>query len=166
MCSPSVGGGTLTKAAKVPSRAVTASARIVAVAVSLALAAAPAAAFAQNGAGDDQYADPFSGGSQPANKPKPKPKPQPQQQQTAPSTQQTAPSTQQTAPSTQQSAPSSQQSASSSQDPAATVEQSSSAQGQLPRTGLDVVPLALAGAALLLAGLFLLRRSRAVDGRD
>ena len=66
--------GTLTRGATVPSRGVPAPRRIAAVAVSLAVALAPAAARrAQDGAGDEQYTDPFGGQSQP----KPKPKPQP-----------------------------------------------------------------------------------------
>jgi LPXTG-motif cell wall-anchored protein len=116
--------------------------------VTIALAAAPAAAVAQNGAGDDQYQDPFSGGSQqPASKPKPKPAPS--QQQTAPSTQQSAPSTQQAAP---QAAPSAQQATATAQQPAAATQ-------QLPRTGFDVLPLVIGGIALVAAGLALRRRA-------
>jgi LPXTG-motif cell wall-anchored protein len=116
--------------------------RIAALAVSIALAAAPAAARAQNGAGDEQYQDPFAGGSQqPAAKPKPKQqatpvKPVPHQQVQS---------------SAQQAAPSAQQS-------------SSDSRGELPRTGFDVVPLALLGVALVAAGLVL--RRRANHGRD
>jgi LPXTG-motif cell wall-anchored protein len=121
--------------------------------VSLALAAAPGAALAQNGAGDDQYADPFSGGSQqPSSKPKPKPQPQ-QQQHTTPA----------------QPAPQQQTQSSGQQSPAQTpsAQQGSAGQAaQLPRTGFDVVPLAIAGATLVIAGLLLLRRRSAVDGRD
>ena len=56
--------GTLTRGATLPSRGVPAPRRIAAVAVSLAVALAPAAARAQDGAGDEQYTDPFAGQSQ------------------------------------------------------------------------------------------------------
>jgi LPXTG-motif cell wall-anchored protein len=116
------------------------------VAVSIALAVAPAAAVAQNGAGDEQYSDPFAGGSQqPASKPKPKP------------TQQAAPTAQQTAPSTQQATPA----------PAASAQQatpSAARPAQLPRTGFDLIPVALVGVALVAAGLLL--RRRAAHDRD
>ena len=69
---------TLTRGATLPSRGVPAPRRIAAVAVSLAVALAPAAASAQDGAGDQQYTDPFAGQSQP--KPKPKPTAPAQQQ--------------------------------------------------------------------------------------
>jgi LPXTG-motif cell wall-anchored protein len=111
------------------------------VAVILAVALVPAAALAQNGAGDEQYQDPFAGGSsQPAAKPKPKPQPTQQQSQPA-----------------QQATPQPTTTASSSQQPAAR-------SGELPRTGFDLVPVALAGAALVAAGLAL--RRRAAHGRD
>jgi LPXTG-motif cell wall-anchored protein len=119
--------------------------RIAVVAVSLAVAFAPAAAHAQNGAGDQQYQDPFAGGSKQPAKPKPKPQPKPTQQATPQP--QTTTSTQ---PSGQQAAPSS---AKSSADPK-----------ELPRTGFDVIPLALVGVALVAAGLLL--RRRAAHGRD
>jgi LPXTG-motif cell wall-anchored protein len=109
------------------------------VAVSLAIALAPAAACAQDGAGDEQYTDPFAGQAQP--KPKPKPKPAPTQQ---------AQPAQQAAPQPTTPAPAAQQ-------PGATPR-------ELPRTGFDVVPLALVGVALVLAGLAL--RRRAAHGRD
>jgi hypothetical protein len=142
--------GALTREATLPSPGVAAPHRIAACAVTIALAAAPAAAVAQNGAGDEQYQDPFSGGSQqPASKPKPKPAPS--QQHAAPSTQQSAPSTSQSAPSTSQSAPSAQQTT-------ATTQQRAAAQ-QLPRTGLDVLPLVIGGIALVAAGLALRRRA-------
>ena len=63
--------GTLTRGATLPSRGVPAPRRIAAVAASLAVALAPAAARAQDGAGDEQYTDPFAGQSQPKPKPKP-----------------------------------------------------------------------------------------------
>ena len=109
--------------------------------MSLALALAPAAAHAQNGAGDEQYTDPFAGQSQP--KPKAKPKPASPQQQAQPTQQQATPQAATPAP--------------AAQAPAA-------APRELPRTGFDVVPVALIGVALVLAGLAL--RRRAAHGRD
>jgi LPXTG-motif cell wall-anchored protein len=115
--------------------------RIAAFAVSTALLLAPAAAYAQNGAGDEQYTDPFAGGTQqPAAKPKPQPAPVQQtttQQQTTPST-------------TPQAAPS------AAQQPAP--QTTTSAGGELPRTGFDLIPLVLVGVALVAAGLLLRRR--------
>jgi LPXTG-motif cell wall-anchored protein len=137
--------GTLTRSATLPSPGVPAPHRIAAVVVSLAFALAPAAAHAQNGAGDEQYQDPFANGSQQPAKPKPKPQPAP--------TQQTTTQQQSTQPSTTQAAPSAQQST-----------QSTAAPKELPRTGFDVVPVALAGVALVAAGLLL--RRRAAHGRD
>jgi LPXTG-motif cell wall-anchored protein len=123
--------------------------RIAALTVSLAVALAPAAALAQNGAGDEQYQDPFAGGSQqPAPKPKPKPKPKQQATPVKPVPHQQVQSSQ---PSAQQAAPSAQQSTTDSGD-------------ELPRTGFDVVPLALVGVALVVAGLLL--RRRAAHDRD
>jgi LPXTG-motif cell wall-anchored protein len=113
--------------------------------VSLAVALAPAAAHAQNGAGDEQYTDPFAGQSQP--KPKAKPKPASPQQQAQPTQQQATPQATTPAPAAQAEA----------QAPAA-------APRELPRTGFDVVPVALIGVALVLAGLAL--RRRAAHGRD
>jgi LPXTG-motif cell wall-anchored protein len=108
--------------------------------VSLAVALAPAAARAQDGAGDEQYTDPFAG--QPQAKPKPKPKPKPVQ------------------PVPHQQLPSQQ----ATQQPATSAQQPAAAPRELPRTGFDVVPLALLGVALVLAGLAL--RRRAAHGRD
>jgi hypothetical protein len=134
--------GTLTRWATLPSRGVPAPRRIAAAVVSIALAAAPAVAHAQDGAGDEQYTDPFAGQSQP----KPKAKPKPQQQQSQPAQQQATPQPSAAAPAqTQQPQP-------------------AASSGQLPRTGLDLVPVALVGVALVLAGLAL--RRRAADGRD
>jgi LPXTG-motif cell wall-anchored protein len=135
--------GTLTRGATLPSRGVPAPRRIAAVAASLAVALAPAAACAQDGAGDQQYTDPFAGQSQP----KPKPKP------TAPAQQQAQPSQQQAAPQTPAPAP-----APATQQPAASSR-------ELPRTGFDLIPVALVGVALVLAGLALRRRG-AAHGRD
>ena len=133
--------GTLTRGATLPSRGVPAPRRIAAVAVSLAVALAPAAASAQDGAGEQQYTDPFAGQSQP----KPKPKP------TAPAQQQT----QQAAPQTTTPAPA----------PAPATQQTAASSRELPRTGFDVIPVALVGVALVLAGLALRRRG-AAHGRD
>jgi LPXTG-motif cell wall-anchored protein len=138
--------GTLTRGATLPSRGVPAPRRIAAVAVSLAVALAPAAALAQDGAGDEQYTDPFAGQSQP----KPKPKP------TAPAQQQAQPSQQQAAP--QPTAPAPAPAAAATQQPAAST-------SELPRTGFDVIPVALVGVALVLAG-WALRRRGAAHGRD
>ena len=111
--------------------------------MSLAVALAPAAARAQNGAGDEQYTDPFAGQSQP--KPKAKPKPTAPQQQAQPTQQQATPQATTPAPAAQGQAP-------------------AAAPRELPRTGFDVVPVALLGVALVLAGLAL--RRRAAHGRD
>jgi outer membrane biosynthesis protein TonB len=118
--------------------------RIAAVAVCLVVALAPGAAVAQNGAGDDQYADPFSDQSQPAPKPKRKPtsktpvQPVPHQQLPSqePEPEQEQPQTS-TAPAPQAAA--------------------TARSGELPRTGLNLVPLALGGVALVVAGLVLRR---------
>jgi LPXTG-motif cell wall-anchored protein len=118
--------------------------RIAAAAVTIAVAFAPGAAVAQNGAGDEQYEDPFSEQPQTAPKPKPK-KAQPSPAQPAPHQQ--LPSQAQDAPTTQQADP---QVASGAQPAPG---------GELPRTGLDLVPLALAGVALVAAGLLLRRRA-------
>jgi LPXTG-motif cell wall-anchored protein len=140
--------GTLTRGATLPSRGVPAPRRIAAVAVSLAVALAPAAAHAQDGAGDEQYTDPFAGQSQP--KPKPKPTPvQPVPHQQLPSQQQAAPQT---------TAPAPAPAATATQQPAAST-------SELPRTGFDIIPAALVGVALVLAGLALRRRG-AAHGRD
>ena len=139
--------GTLTRGATLPSRGVPAPRRIAAVAASLAVALAPAAARAQDGAGDQQYTDPFAGQSQP----KPKPK------STTPAQQQTQPAQQQAQPQTTAPAPAAA--------PAATTQQTGASSRELPRTGFDVIPGALVGVALVLAGLALRRRS-AAHGRD
>jgi LPXTG-motif cell wall-anchored protein len=118
--------------------------RIAALALTIALAAGPATAFAQSGAGDEQYSDPFAAPSAPA-----KPKPQAAPTQAAPAPAQAAPAT------TQSSAPST----ATVPAPAATA-----TAAQLPRTGFDVLPLALVGVALIGAGLVLLRRRGAHAG--
>ena len=95
-----------------------------------ALAAAPGAAFAQS-AGDDQYSDPFQGDDAPAEQPQPE----------APAEQPSAP------PATvAEEADSSVQAAQATGAPA------------LPRTGLPLLAVALAGAVLLGTGAVLRRR--------
>lgn len=110
--------------------------RIAALAVTASLLGSPAAALAQNGAGDEQYSDPFSGTSTTS---KPKAKPQAQAAPSATTTQQPAPAPSSAATST----------------PSATAQQGA---GQLPRTGFDVLPLVLLGVALIGTGAVLLRR--------
>ena len=126
----------------VPSRGVPARRRIAALAATLALAATPGIALAQNGAGDEQYSDPFQTTAAPKATTKPKPTPvQPVPHQQVQSQQQPEP------------------------QPTATVTATKTGGGgELPRTGLDLAPLALAGIALVAAGLLL--RRRAGHGRD
>jgi LPXTG-motif cell wall-anchored protein len=124
---------------------VPASSRIATLVATAALALSPAAALAQNGAGDQQYSDPFAGQSAPS-----KPKASTPAQATAPATAQTQAAP---APSTTPAAPAAPAAAA----PAAT-------SPQLPRTGFDVLPLALLGVALIGAGALLLRRR--ADARD
>jgi len=93
--------------------------------------AAPSAALAQ-GAGDDQYQDPF-GDEQSQEEPTPTATPAPAPAQPAPA--QPAPA--QPAPTSAQTGPSE----------------------QLPRTGADAGWIAFAGAALLAAGIALRRRA-------
>jgi LPXTG-motif cell wall-anchored protein len=143
--------GALTRCATLPSRDVTGPRRIAVLGATLALALYPAAAVAQNGAGDEQYQDPFAGSSAPAKKPKPKPKPVPQAQATPQTQSQTS-----TQP-VQQVQSSSGTSAQGTTTPV-------QAGSELPRTGFDVVPLAIVGFALVLAGMVL--RRRAAHGRD
>jgi hypothetical protein len=118
--------------------------RIAAALAGLTLAVAPAAAYAQNGAGDQQYQDPFAGGAPAPSAPKAQ-KPSAPLSQAPPVT--SAPAT--------PAAPAPQ--------PAATATAAPAAQGQLPRTGLDVRLVAAAGLVLLLAGGAL--RLRLADGR-
>jgi LPXTG-motif cell wall-anchored protein len=109
---------------------------IAALAATLAVAVAPGVALAQNGAGDEQYEDPFQ--TTPAPKATTKPKPatvQPVPHQQLPEQEQAEP----------QAAP------------AATTQVGGA--GELPRTGLDLAPLALVGIALVTAGLVLRRRA-------
>ena len=100
--------------------------------------AAPSAALAQ-GAGDEQYEDPF-GDEQSQQEPAPTATPAPAQPAPAPA--QPAPAPAQPAPSTPAPAPA-----------------QASASQQLPRTGVDAGWIALAGAASLTAGLALRRRA-------
>jgi LPXTG-motif cell wall-anchored protein len=127
----------------VASSGVPAPRRIAAVAACLAVALGPGVARAQTGAGDDQYADPFSEQPQPAPKPKTPVQPVPHQQ--IPSQTQTQ---------------AQRQAGTSPPAPMGSAAQS----GELPRTGLNLVPLALGGVALVAAGLAL--RRRAGHGRD
>jgi len=107
--------------------------RIAALGAILAVAAAPGVALAQNGAGDEQYVDPFQTNTTPKAAPKPKPtpvQPVPHQQVQTPAPQ--------------------------PQPPEATT---TTGGGELPRTGLDLAPLALLGIVLVAAGLLLRRRA-------
>jgi hypothetical protein len=116
----------------------------------LVLAAAPAAAHAQSGsggAGDQQYQDPF--GSSSPSKPKPKPSRQGSGTTTAPSLTQAPPASSTTAQST----------------PALGTSTPEIRRTELPRTGLDVRKVALAGVVLVLLGVALRLRSRPADGR-
>jgi LPXTG-motif cell wall-anchored protein len=110
--------------------------RIAALAAILLVAAAPGIALAQNGgAGDEQYEDPFQTETTPKSTTQSKPTPvQPVPHQQLPEQEQAAP---------QQAAPTAQ-----------------TGGGELPRTGLDLAPLAAAGVALVAAGLLLRRRAR------
>jgi LPXTG-motif cell wall-anchored protein len=103
--------------------------------------AAPSAALAQ-GAGDDQYQDPF-GDEQSQEEPTPTATPAP-----APAPAQPAPA--QPAPAQPAPAP--------AQAPAPASAQSGQSE-QLPRTGADAGWIAFAGAALLAAGIALRRRA-------
>jgi hypothetical protein len=118
--------------------------RIAAALAGLTLAVSPAAAYAQNGAGDQQYQDPFAGGAPAPSAPK-------AQKPSAPLSQAPPVTSAPAAP----AAPAAQ--------PAATATAAPAAQGQLPRTGLDVRLVAAAGLVLLLAGGAL--RLRLADGR-
>lgn len=110
-----------------------------------ALAAAPAGALAQDGAGDDQYTDPFGettpqGGTEttitptPAPAPTPAPDPAPNP---APGAQRSAP-----APTSSAAAPA----------PAATGVAAAPAEPGLANTGFDTRIVLLAGVALMAAG--------------
>ena len=111
------------------------------IAALLCALAAPSAALAQ-GAGDDQYQDPF-GDEQTQQEPAPTATPAPAQPAPAqPAPAQPAPA--QPAPAQPAPAPAAAQTGSSE---------------QLPRTGADAGWIAVAGAALLAAGIALRRRA-------
>jgi LPXTG-motif cell wall-anchored protein len=101
----------------------------------VSLAVVPAGASAQ-GAGDDQYSDPFGGDATPTATPRPKATATP-----APAQPAATP-----APAPAQAA--------------ATATPAPSSQPQLPYTGIDAWPLAAGGALLLGAGLALRARVR------
>jgi LPXTG-motif cell wall-anchored protein len=103
--------------------------------VAVAALAAPSAAWAQ-GAGDDQYQDPF-GDEQEQAEPTPEPTPEPE-----------APASSDDAGQTAQATPA----------PTAAASQTAPAAAQLPRTGDDAGLLALSGAVLLASGVALRRR--------
>lgn len=116
-----------------------------AAAVLLALGAVPAGALAQ-GAGDEQYQDPFAGGGSGSG-----------------SGSSTTPSSGASGSGTQ-SAPAASGSPAAPAPATAAPAGAAPASAELPRTGLDLRLVAGAGALLLLAGL-LLRRLTA-DGRS
>ena len=113
------------------------------IAALLCALAAPSAALAQ-GAGDEQYQDPF-GDEQSQEEPTPTATPAPAP---APAPAQPAPA--QPAPAQPAPAP--------AQAPAPASAQSAQSE-QLPRTGVDAGWIAFAGAALLAAGIALRRRA-------
>ena len=119
--------------------------RLAAPLAALILAAAPAAAFAQN-AGDEQYADPFGGNSQSGGGGG-----------SSNSGSSGSSGTTGTSGTAGSGVAAAQQQATGAAG--ATTGQSTASSGQLPRTGLDVGVVAAVGAALLLGGLALRRRS-------
>ena len=116
-----------------------------ALAVLAAVLGLPAAALAQ-GAGDDQYQDPFGSGQEQQQEPTPQATPAPTQAPAEPS---------QSAPPAATPAPAA---------PAAPAAPSAQSSAQLPYTGADAGLLALAGGLLLGAGVALRLRVRA-DGQ-
>ncbi len=100
-------------------------------AVALVSLALPAGAYAQ-GAGDDQYSDPFGGDATPTATPRP----------------------------AATAAPAPVQAAATPAPAPATKAQATPAPDQLPYTGVDAWPLALGGALLLGAGVTLRARLR------
>ena len=114
---------------------------IVLAALLLALAS-PAAALAQ-GAGDEQYQDPFGGESQPS----PTATPAPTRAPSAPTQSQSQPTP----------APVPAPATTAAPAPSTPVQSAPSSARTLPYSGADVGLLALAGAALLAAGLALRR---------
>ncbi len=123
--------------------------RLAALLAALTLAAAPTAAFAQN-AGDEQYADPFGNSSQSGSG----------SSGSGSSGSSGSTGTTGTTGSNSGVAAAQQQGTPSATAAAGTAAgQSTAAAGELPRTGLDVGIVAAVGAALLLGGLALRRRS-------
>ena len=122
--------------------------RLAAPLAALTLAAAPTAAFAQN-AGDEQYADPFGNSSQSGSGSSGS-----GSSGSSGSTTGTTGNSSGVAAAQQQGTPSA----------TAAAGQSTAAAGELPRTGLDVGIVAAVGAALLLGGLALRRRSADARG--
>jgi len=102
------------------------------VAALLALCVLPAAALAQ-GAGDEQYADPFGEVDRPDRS---------QQSQDGTDTEQNSAPTPAAEPVVEDTA---------------AAESSAAPASQLPRTGLEIVPIALLGVAMLLAGVAISR---------
>jgi hypothetical protein len=136
--------------ATVPSRLMPARPSIAALAAALALAApVPALAQDEPGAGDSQYSDPF--GPQPAQT---EPPAETQTQTTAP---QPAPTPDHEAGDQGQEQPQLGVAEPEIQAPTAQAPSGRT----LPRTGFDVLPLAAAGVALVLAGVALWRRPHA-----
>lgn len=123
----------------------TASRRLVPVLATAVLAISAVPARAQSGAGDDQYTDPFGGGSTKAPKTSKTPSSTPKRQGSGTQNQ----------PSLSTQPPVSSPSSSA---PTATAP---SATGELPRTGFEVPGVALLGAGLLATGIGL--RLRTVD---
>jgi LPXTG-motif cell wall-anchored protein len=110
--------------------------RLIAVLCVLLLAALPAAAWADGGAGDNQYQDPLTAPNVPHKKHKPA----------------TAPAAT-TAP-----AASTSPTATPATEPASNTAQPATGTGELPRTGAPAGLIALTGAGLFAAGLVLRRR--------
>jgi outer membrane biosynthesis protein TonB len=109
--------------------------------VAATLLAAPAPALAQS-AGDEQYEDPFAGENQSQPEPTPTPTPTPAPAEPEPAT--SAPAPESTAEPTA---------------PAPAAAPASQPQ-QLPRTGLEAVPILAAGAVMLAGGVALRVRLR------
>jgi hypothetical protein len=119
-------------------------ARFTALAAVAALAVGPAGAAAQNGAGDDQYSDPFAGTTTTkATAPKPTVTPMPQGRSKA-----STPAATEPAPAT------------AAQRPVATGTEAQAAGPRLANTGHDVRVLLLAGVALMACGTALHARLR------
>jgi len=114
--------------------------RIVSLTAALLALALPGAALAQT-PGDDQYTDPFGGENQEQpsspsqDDPEPTPTPEPESPATAPA-------------------------ATATPAPAATASQTTSPAAQLPRTGGEPLPFAVAGFWLVLGGVALRARVR------